>query len=40
MVLACPAGRCAINSGPVAALTMGGTTGINQPPKAESALTS
>ena len=32
----CPAGRCGISSAPVAALTMGGTTGISQPPNAAS----
>ncbi|MDE0777073.1 MAG: hypothetical protein OSB43_12425 [Nocardioides sp.] len=34
-----PAGRWAISSGPVAALTIGGTTGINHPPKAASTPT-
>ena len=33
---ACPAGRCGTSSAPVAALTMGGTTGISQPPNAAS----
>ncbi len=37
---ACPAGRCGIRRAPVAALTIGGTTGISQPPNAESSRTS
>ena len=32
----CPAGRCGTSSAPVAALTIGGTTGISQPPNAPS----
>ena len=32
----CPAGRWGMSSAPVDALTMGGTTGISQPPNAAS----